>query len=113
MCKDCGGSAICPHGRIKRQCKECGGSSICPHGKRKGTCQECGGSSIMICPHGRIKYKCQECGSCRMRPNGIGRIPTDTVPTSHVHIEDRTMPEKADGMDGGALPTAAPADDVK
>ena len=23
------------------------------------------------------------------------------------------MPEKADGMDGGALPTAAPADDVK
>ena len=25
MCKDCGGSGICEHGRQRTQCKECGG----------------------------------------------------------------------------------------
>ena len=27
MCKDCGGSGICEHGRRRCRCKECGGSS--------------------------------------------------------------------------------------
>ena len=33
MCKECGGSGICEHGRQRSQCKECGGASICEHGR--------------------------------------------------------------------------------
>ncbi len=43
-CKECGGSAICEHGRLKYSCKECGGSGICEHDRRKSKCKECGGS---------------------------------------------------------------------
>ena len=33
MCvwKECGGSSLCTHGRIKNVCKQCGGSSIRVH----------------------------------------------------------------------------------
>ena len=41
MCKECGGSQICEHGRRRPQCKECGGSSICEHGRRRSRCKEC------------------------------------------------------------------------
>ena len=44
MCKDCGGSSICEHGRQRSQCKECGGSGICEHGRQRSQCKECGGS---------------------------------------------------------------------
>ena len=27
MCKDCGGSSICQHGRVRSSCKDCGGGS--------------------------------------------------------------------------------------
>jgi len=30
-CKDCGGSSICEHQRVRNKCKDCGGSSICEH----------------------------------------------------------------------------------
>jgi hypothetical protein len=41
MCKDCGGSGICEHSRIRRQCKDCGGSSICEHSRIKYSCKKC------------------------------------------------------------------------
>jgi hypothetical protein len=44
--KDCGGSGICEHGRLKRQCKDCGGSGICEHGRVKWQCKDCGGSGM-------------------------------------------------------------------
>ena len=34
-CRQCDGSALCCHNKIRRECKECGGSSYCDHGKRK------------------------------------------------------------------------------
>ena len=51
LCKECGGGAICEHGRQRSQCKECGGASICEHGRIRSKCKECGGGSI--CEHGR------------------------------------------------------------
>ena len=77
-CKECGGSAICEHGRrrsdarsavghqsastvVRRsQCKECGGDRICEHGRERSQCKECGGASI--CEHGRVRSECKECG---------------------------------------------------
>jgi hypothetical protein len=41
VCKECGGSQICEHGRIRSMCKECGGSQICEHGHRRNRCKEC------------------------------------------------------------------------
>ena len=41
MCKECGGSGICEHGRQRSRCKECGGSGICEHGRRRTQCKEC------------------------------------------------------------------------
>ena len=41
MCKDCGGSGICEHGRRRSRCKECSGSGICEHGRRRNVCKEC------------------------------------------------------------------------
>ena len=39
-CKECGGSGICEHGRVRSQCKECGGSGICEHGRVRSKCKE-------------------------------------------------------------------------
>eukprot|EP00961_Rhodomonas_salina_P014163 189946-Rhodomonas_salina.2 len=41
MCKDCGGSQICEHRRVRSQCKECGWGSICEHNRRRSKCKEC------------------------------------------------------------------------
>eukprot|EP01043_Picozoa_sp_COSAG02_P063743 COSAG02_NODE_9119_length_2323_cov_226.028777_2_plen_463_part_00 len=70
-CKECGGSSICPHGRQRNVCKECGGSQICSHGRRRSVCKECGGSSI--CPHGRVRSTCKECGGSQICPHGRAR----------------------------------------
>ena len=40
-CEQCGGSAICSHGRQKSWCKECGGLAICSHGRHRSQCKEC------------------------------------------------------------------------
>ena len=38
MCKDCGGSQICVHNKIKSICKDCGGGHICEHNKKSSAC---------------------------------------------------------------------------
>ena len=57
VCKECGGSGICEHGRVRTNCKECGGASICEHGRQRSHCKECGGSQI--CEHGRQRSQLQ------------------------------------------------------
>jgi hypothetical protein len=59
-CRECGGSSICKHKKLKQQCKECVGTSICEHNRIKSKCKECGGGSI--CKHNRMKTLCLECG---------------------------------------------------
>ena len=59
-CKDCGGGSICEHNRLRSTCKECGGGSICEHNKARSTCKECGGGSI--CEHNRTRSRCKDCG---------------------------------------------------
>ena len=39
--KDCDGSGICEHQRIRSTCKDCGGSGICEHQRRRNLCKEC------------------------------------------------------------------------
>ena len=85
MCKECGGSQICEHGRQRSTCKECGGSSICEHGRRRSTCKECGGSSI--CEHGRRRSQCKEC----VRPPRI-RVGAVEAPTE-TKVEIKEEPE--------------------
>ena len=41
VCKECGGSQICEHGRVRYRCKECGGKGICEHGRRRCRCKDC------------------------------------------------------------------------
>ena len=60
MCKDCGGSGICKHGRRRYECKDCGGSGVCEHGRERNRCKDCGGAGI--CEHGRRRHKCKDCG---------------------------------------------------
>ena len=48
MCKECGGSGLCEHGRRRDRCKDCGGSGICEHGRRRNMCKDCGGSDHVI-----------------------------------------------------------------
>lgn len=50
-CKDCGGSQICEHGRIRYSCRVCG-VGRCAHGREKRFCLDCGGSAV--CSHGRM-----------------------------------------------------------
>jgi len=40
-CKDCSGSGLCEHQRVRSQCKDCGGSSICEHQRRRSRCKDC------------------------------------------------------------------------
>ena len=96
-CKECGGGAICEHGRQRSQCKECGGGSICEHGRIRYSCKECGAVKAeaeaellgdvdaaeqgvkrkrgpytkVPCPHG-VKYRsaCKVCSAC---PHGRRR----------------------------------------
>ena len=63
ICKECGGSSICQHGRRRSECKECGGAGICQHGRRRHQCKECGGSQN--CQHGRRRSICIDCGNHR------------------------------------------------
>ncbi len=88
-CVKCGGSVICPHGRIKSKCKDCGGAGVCVHDKLNWLCQECGGKSICehskirsycvnckggaICRHKKKKTNCKLCGGGSICPHGIRR----------------------------------------
>jgi hypothetical protein len=69
MCKDCGGVAICSHGRMRVACKQCaaegvGGSHICEHMKTRAECIECDGTRI--CPHKKRRSLCVACGGVSM-----------------------------------------------
>ncbi|KAI9002687.1 hypothetical protein BC832DRAFT_104521 [Gaertneriomyces semiglobifer] len=44
--KDCGGSAVCEHGRGNWYCKDCGGGGICEHDRLRLRCKDCGGSAV-------------------------------------------------------------------
>ena len=48
-CKECWGSGVCEHDRIRSLCKECNGLQICEHDRRRSRCKEFLGTSI--CPH--------------------------------------------------------------
>jgi hypothetical protein len=71
VCKDCGGSGVCEHGRVRTQCKDCGGSGICKHGRVRGVCKDCGGGSI--CEHGRVRGVCKDCGGGSICEHGRER----------------------------------------
>ena len=58
--QECGGGAICEHGRQRLRARSAAGPQICEHGRRRSQCKECGGSGI--CEHGRQRSKCKECG---------------------------------------------------
>ena len=66
MCKECGGSGICEHGRQRSGCKDCGGSGICEHGRIRSVCKDCGGGNTK-CEHGRQRSKCKDCGGGNKR----------------------------------------------
>jgi ribosomal protein S27AE len=57
--KECGGTSICEHNRIRKQCKQCGGPRICAHNRQRSGCQQCGGVSIS--EHNRQRYSCKQC----------------------------------------------------
>jgi hypothetical protein len=40
LCRDCGGSQICRHDKVKTQCRKYG-TALCPHRKWKGECALC------------------------------------------------------------------------
>lgn len=46
-CKDCNGSGICVHGKLKRSCKECS-TDMCEHKRRRYYCRDCGGAGHAI-----------------------------------------------------------------
>ena len=52
----------CPHNRQKSTCKECKGSCVCEHNRIRRQCSLCGNPRIKArCIHKRIKYQCKVC----------------------------------------------------
>ena len=87
VCKECGGSAICVHDRIRSTCKECGGSAICAHDRRRSLCKECGGGSI--CAHDRQRYRCKECGGSAICVHDKRRSECKECGGSAICVHDR------------------------
>jgi len=85
MCKECGGSGICEHHRLRHACKECGGASICEHGKLRSMCKECGSSSF--CEHGRRRTRCKECKECAVLAMGEDGLIDFLDVLSDFHVE--------------------------
>ena len=112
MCKECGGSGLCEHGRRRNECKECGGSSICEHGRRRSQCKECGGGSICehgrqrsrckewggsgICEHGRRRSRCKECRAARNAAAPVLCLPVQPKPEILLEPEDVEDPGEED-----------------
>jgi hypothetical protein len=71
-CKDCGGSSVCKHNRLRSVCKLCGGGSICEHGRVRSYCKDCGGGGV--CIHNRVRSNCRLCGSAGQCEHLIRRI---------------------------------------
>ena len=59
ICKDCDGASICEHNKIRHQCKDCDGASICEHGVIRRVCVRCDG--VGLCEHKRQRYHCKDC----------------------------------------------------
>jgi hypothetical protein len=55
----------CEHNRRSCQCRECGGPAICSHGKNKYFCSDCPGNK---CEHG---YAARNCSRCRPRTKAL------------------------------------------
>jgi hypothetical protein len=90
--KDCGGAAICVHGRQKYFCAECEGSGICVHGSQKYFCAECEGSGI--CVHGR-----QKCGTLEQSPLLLEEELNRQGEYKSPKREDKYVKKKRDNMD--------------
>ena len=63
-CKDCSGSQICEHNRVRTKCKDCGGGSICQHNNARSICIECEGGAT--CKHKKLKRYCKKCDGSRL-----------------------------------------------
>ena len=61
FCKDCKGSGICEHQRLRTRCNDCKGSGICEHQRRRTQCKDCTGSGI--CVHWNNKRICVHCAN--------------------------------------------------
>lgn len=63
-CKDCKGTSICEHGKVRTYCPDCAGGSLCEHKKRKDRCKKCKDlyGLHQYCIHGSPKTSCVECG---------------------------------------------------
>ena len=100
QCKECGGSSICPHDRVRSQCKECEGGAICLHGRQRSYCKECGGSSI--CTHGRQRSQCKECGGSSICTHGRQRSKCKECGGSSICTHDRVRSQCKE-CEGGAI----------
>ena len=94
LCKECGGSCVCEHGRERRKCLDCicehalvrrdcshcklkairqksHGKTTkrqCPHGQQRSTCKDC--RSRYYCHHLEQKHRCKECGGSSLCEHG-------------------------------------------
>ena len=91
-------------------CKECGGSQICEHGRDRSKCKECGGGSI--CEHGRQRYHCKECREARAASARVIRPPFRLKPEAK-KVEPEIKREPSDTSDPGVDPDAEVASNVK
>ena len=84
--RECKGSSICEHNRIRSQCAECEGSRICPYKRRKSHCLEFRGSSI--CRHNRCRSRCKDCrdSTAPMKHSTADKVPRRMLPGEHVAL---------------------------
>ena len=61
LCKECGGSAICEHGRVRSTCKDCGGHQSGDLRARSSALVYARSGGSQICEHGRRRSRCKEC----------------------------------------------------
>ncbi len=51
----------CKHGVNKSLCSECGGAALCVHGKQKYSCKKCVHPSKLCILHNNFKHSCRKC----------------------------------------------------
>ena len=84
-CKECGGSSICEHGRVRYSCKECGGSGICGTGGAKPV-QGCGARASAAREDRQVQVRGCEHLQAReeeasARSAGLGHLPAREAAT--------------------------------
>ena len=57
-CRDCGGTSVCEHGRVRAECCDCGGTSVCEHGRLRRKRRDCGNflCEIQGCPRQDLPF---------------------------------------------------------